>query len=354
MNAALQQQLDLLREKLKVRNSGASEKGHTIADDASSAQAVDEVNAVVYRGAVSTTIQESTESFSERQVAKVISNLRPLAAKIFWCLHLLAAKHARTRGYHERCSQLTLFCPADAVREHLGLSRGSFYRSLKELKAQGLVDSRGHKTTLNGWQVRCDGTLWCIKLFPDRGGRARLRYDDLKGHYRDLADDIATGNTVWAQMRQSCRDKQMRVTFEQLLAWTLPPTPKQNLVTMTVAPEPGWQLEHIIDLQAVPTAARSEKVDAAARGLAFTLQDTNLDFYRYLLWQLLRLFQQGIDRFYTLHQMLVRVRADHSEGFARKAGALLVSRLKAAGLWEELQNVGKCRVGTKGNNFEVA
>lgn len=132
---------------------------------------------------------------------------------------------------------MSYFCPAELICAHLGISRGSFYRSLKELLALGLVDARGHKTTINGWAVRCDGTLWSVKLLPHKGSRARLRLEDLKAQYRDLEADIEAGNTAYAQTRQSSIGENNAVTLESLLAWALPPTYTRNPVTLTVAPE---------------------------------------------------------------------------------------------------------------------
>jgi hypothetical protein len=47
------------------------------------------------------------------------------------------------------------------------------------------------------------------------------------------------------------------------------------------------------------------------------------------VWQLLRLHRQGRDYLLTVFQMALRANADHREGFAKKPGALFVSRLKA-------------------------
>ena len=86
-------------------------------------------------------------------------------------------------------------------------------------------------------------------------------------------------------------------------------------------------------------------MDRAARALAQGLTDENsLNFYRYLVWQLLRLHQQGRDYLLSVYQMLLRARTDHQERFARKPGALFISRLKACDLWAELREVPLTRV----------
>jgi len=300
---------------------------------------------VLRRDTAALPLQEAVESFSTRQVARVVGDLNPLALRIYALLNLLGCTVANRRGYHRKASQVSYFCPAELICAHLGISRGSFYRSLKELFALGLVDARGHKTTINGWAVRCDGTLWSVKLLPHKGSRARLRYDDLKAQYRDLEADIEAGNTAWAQTRQSSTGETNMVTFEFLLAWALPPAHAQNPVTLTVASDERLSLEILLDVPFIPKQGRREAVDKAARALAQHLTDAgSLNFYRYLVWQLLRLHQQGRDYVLAVYQMVLRANTDHREGFVRKPGALFVSRLKACALWEELREVPLIRV----------
>ncbi len=86
-------------------------------------------------------------------------------------------------------------------------------------------------------------------------------------------------------------------------------------------------------------------VDKAARAIAQHLADADsLNFYRYLVWQLLRLYRGDRSYFATVYQMVLRAGIDHHEGFARRAGALFVSRLKVCSLWDELREVSQCRV----------
>jgi DNA-binding transcriptional ArsR family regulator len=276
----------------------------------------------------------------------MVKDLNPLALRIYALLNLLGCTIAHRRGYHRKAGQVSYFCPAESICAHLGISRGSFYRSLKELLALGLVDARGHKTTINGWAVRCDGTLWSVKLRPHKGSRARLCFDDLKAQYRDLEADIEAGNTAWAQTRQSSTSETNMVTFESLLAWALPPVPVQNPVTLTVASEERLSLDILLDVPFIPKQGRREAVDKAARALAQHLTDAgSLNFYRYLVWQLLRLYQQRRDYLLDVYQMVLRASSDHQEGFARKPGALFVSRLKRCELWEEVREVRQVRVG---------
>jgi hypothetical protein len=87
-------------------------------------------------------------------------------------------------------------------------------------------------------------------------------------------------------------------------------------------------------------------VDTAARAICTALSDQSLDFYRLLLWNLLRHHDQGRDHFERVYNMLKRVQIDKKEGFARRAGALFIARLKQSDLWEALAATPPLRVGT--------
>ncbi len=352
MTPALQAQLERLGQTLASRNNqpvalfALPKESNPETPLAAPERFPEPAEPVLRRDTAGIPLQEAVESFSTRQVARVVKDLNPLALRIYALLNLLGCTVAHRRGYHRKASQVSYFCPAELICAHLRISRGSFYRSLKELLALGLVDARGHKTTINGWAVRCDGTLWSVKLLPHRGSRARLRFDDLKAQYRDLEADIEAGNTVYAQTRQSSTGKTDVVTFESLLVWALPPVRAQNPVTLTVASDERLSLEILLDVPFIPKQGRREGVDRAARALAQHLtDDTSLNFYRYLVWQLLRLHQQGRDYLLAVYQLVQRANADHREGFARKPGALFVSRLKACALWNELREVSQVRVG---------
>ena len=230
MNPALQAQLERLGSTLAAHNAQAVElfalPGQAITSPPNPPPTLERYfnpfTPVVWWESAPTSLEETVTSFSERQVARVAADLNPLASRIYSLFNLLGCTLAQRRGYHVNASQVPYFCPAEAICTHLSIPRGSFYRSLKELVVLGLVVGRGHKTTLNGWAVRCDGTLWSVKLLPRKGGRARLRYDDLKAKYRDLEADIKAGTTVWAQMRRSNTAEGEPMTFEFLLAWATP------------------------------------------------------------------------------------------------------------------------------------
>ena len=112
----------------------------------------------------------------------------------------------------------------------------------------------------------------------------------------------------------------------------------------------GFALESVLDVPFAPFEARGDAVDLAARSIAHHLDDDSTNFYRYLLWQLLRLGDRGQgDHWHTLHTMIRRAKADRNEGFARNAGALFVSRLKQWQLWEALRRTPPLAVGPAPN-----
>jgi hypothetical protein len=289
----------------------------------------------------------SASELSDRLTEPVAAELSPTAFRIYRVLHQVALEVARARGYVEAVTHVTFHIPAEMVAHHLGIHRTTLWRNLPELKTLGLVDARAHCTTVND-QTRNDGTVWKIKLRPKRGKAARLSYEDLKHQWRDLEADIRSGRTAYNEMQQS---KSLRESYEviipRLLPWALPPHPHKAPLNLTVANTSPGDLLSVLD---VPHAERSERgtvVDAAARACACQLGDPNVDYYRYLMWQLLRLHDRGQDYFSTLYTMMCRVRADKLEGFARNPGALLTARLKERGLWDLLRSTPAYRVGPK-------
>jgi hypothetical protein len=289
----------------------------------------------------------SAGELSDRLTEPVAAELSPTAFRIYRVLHQVALEVARARGYVEAVTHVTFHVPAEMVAHHLGIHRTTLWRNLPELRQLGLVDARAHVTTV-GDRKLTDGTVWKIKLQPKRGKAARLSYEDLKYQWRDLEADIRSGRTAYNEMQQS---KPLRESYEviipRLLLWALPPHQRQTPLNLTVANTAPGDLTSVLD---VPHAKRSERgtvVDAAARACASQLGDPNVDYYRWLFWQLLRLHDRGQDYFDTLYTMMCRVRADKLEGFARKPGALLTSRLKEGGLWDLLRSTPAYRVGPK-------
>ncbi len=274
------------------------------------------------------------------------ATLSSAALTLFRALHTVAVEALELRGYSPGTSEVSLFCPVEAVALALGVHRATVYRALPELRAAGLVDVRGHFCTHRG-RTRADGSVWAVRLRPVGGRRARVGYGDLKRSYRNLSGDVETGRTVWAAMRQSKENPTNEgVNLNHIRRWALPLTDKTP-VTSDCRTAARRSLEAVLDVPHAGREARSAAVSLAAEAMAAALRDRGgVMFYRRLLWQLLRRSDAGRgDHYHAVYLAAARAAVDSSEGFARRPGALFVSRLKGAPWWSEVWDAPPVRVG---------
>ena len=287
------------------------------------------------------------EMSRERSRELLAGMTSPNMRRAWTYLHSTAIEYAHRRGFSPYATEIVMHCPSEIAALELMIGRTTLWRYLQEWREQGLVDWRGHSTTVNG-ETRKDGTLYAVRLWPTRGKRARVRYEDLKHQgWRDLAGDIERGRTAHRQMKQSYRRTEESANHNRILQWALPPLQAEAPLPMTV-PTPGVPATSaaMLELRHAGRAQRGSLVDTAARAIARELNDArSLNWYRHLLWQLLRLLDRGRDLLDTVHTAVLRARADHRERFARKPGALLLSRLRHSGLLEEIESVPRHRVG---------
>ncbi len=275
-----------------------------------------------------------------------LENLSETAIRLYQALRETAVHVGAARGYVGSVTHVTVHLPLEVVALALGRHRVTVWRRLPELLAAGLVDARPHKTTSAG-QTRNDGTLWCVRLNPDEGVPARLTYDEMKHDgWRDLDRDRRRGRTAFRAVRehrekrvqQSKDSPQEGFNLQLLLSWSLPPETDQNPVTPDCCTGSRRDLEAVLDVQYADKKDRGAAVDGAARALAANLGDAgSVMFYRWLLWQLLRLEAAGqAAPWHMVYEQARRARVDAAEGFARRPGALFVSRLKGSPWWDEL------------------
>jgi len=264
-------------------------------------------------------------------------------------LVLYALVVALKKGYRKACT-LTVHTVMELVGYCLGIkSSSTLYSYLHALKNLGLIDFKGHVTTVTlegadgeSYKAnRCDGALLCVRL--DGYKKAQLTRFDFQETPRDLQADIAQGHTAYRLLKQfeeSSTQEENTEDITPLILWSL--NPRQLFQTPLKVDSSGFAAlissdypTGILDLAS--SRDRNHDVDTTAHHLARCLGDPgSLGFYRRLLWQLLRAKDRGWDFFGTVYNAVLRVMADKRERFARNPGALLVARLKAMSCWDEL------------------
>jgi hypothetical protein len=242
----------------------------------------------------------------------------------------------RARGYSERVTEIHFFCPAELVAMSVGIHPSTLYRRLPALREAGLADCRGHYCTHNG-VTRSDGSVWAVRVSPNKGCKAKVPFDYLKKQYRCLGQDIEVGKTAWRLVRQSKpREKQSRFDLSYILRFALSDSPNPRSLDSRVGQR--FDLETVLDLASAPKTEHADMLSKAAKSVCVALQDNHSERFWYgVLKGLLRLRDSGKgDYFQILYTMIARCRADVNEGMALKGGALAVSRLKRTQFWDEI------------------
>jgi len=298
------------------------------------------------------------------------------ARRILAELLSVGVKVLKARAYEGLPSVIEFFAPAELLIDLLGIHKTTFYRNLAPLVAAGWVDHQAHFGNTYGTrkaagkkgqeagssEARADGTCWAVRLIPGTSA-ARVTASFLRLEHRNLNYDKKTGNTVYNALKDlnaTVKDKSLKAVEvrKRLEALALPPVVSDHPpLHMTVAPGLDGLYDGL-NLPHVPKSERGAAVDALARLVALLLGDTvgkygqsNINAYRWTFWQFLRLADSGTDpdnenlRAY-LYMVQLAVH-DAREQFARNAGALLMSRLKASGMWLMLQELAPARVGKR-------
>lgn len=304
---------------------------------------------------ISTTGAPAPELF---QTAR--THLTHTAATLYDVLRRAAEVVRDHRGYVHTTTHITLHIPLEIVAEALGVHRVTVWRAARQLRDAGLIDARPHKTTLEGRVVN-DGTLWLVKL-GEGGAPARLTFEEMKhSGWRDLEGDRRRGRTAYktikerrekrAQQSKTLQDQD--IDLELLLEWSLPLSTQKAFVNMTVADGVRCDLEQVLDVQFAEKENRNAAVDGAARAIGAALGDAGgTMFWRWLLWQMVRLEASGVAApWYMLYEQVRRAQADKHEGFAKKPGALLASRLKNSPWWDAVMRAPPVRVGMRPNGM---
>ncbi len=281
-------------------------------------------------------------------------SLSPAAKTLFTALVGTAVETSRGRGYSPATTHVTMHLPLEVLASVCGVHRVTAWRHLPALRKLGLIDYRAHKGTLRG-ETRNTGTLFQVRLNPSAGSKCRLSYDDLKHKWRDLDLDVKRKRTAYRTLKDRLATVIKASTNEldilRLLEWTLPPKPTKTPLISDRCATRQVSLEAVLDVKHAPREDRNQMVQLAAQALAAALADSgSTNYYQKLLWQLLRCYDAtGEDYSYQVYIMAQRARTDTLEGFARRPGALFVSRLKGAPWWDEVIRQPPTRVGTLPN-----
>ncbi len=277
-------------------------------------------------------------------------DLSRTAVVLFKALVAAAVETAKSKGYSTRTTHVTMHVPLEIVAKACGISRFTAWRYLPQLKDLGLIDYRNHKGVCRG-KTHNTGTLWQVRLNPAAGSKCRLSYDDLKFKWRDLDGDVRAGRTSYAALKHTTTLEADSVDIESILAWTLPPKTGETPVASVCCKPRQVSLETLLDVKYAPKEERNSMVALAAQALSQALSDgSSVSFYQKLLWQLLRRSDATSEDYsYQVYLMAQRARTDALEGFARKPGALFVSRLKDAPWFDEVMRQPPTRVGTLPN-----
>jgi hypothetical protein len=188
--------------------------------------------------------------------------------------------------------------------------------------------------------------VWQVRLTPNHGSKCKLSYEELRHVWRPgFNDEVRRGAGSYQAVkaargqRVTYKSKLQEIDLTLLLKHSVDSkkhlAPVDSLVRNTPK---NAVLEVLLDVTAArPGRDTVQHVDMAALALVSALGDSrSVNFYRRLVWGALRASQRGTDHFQTIYQMAIRARVDRVENFSRRGGALFVSRLKQAGLYDEI------------------
>lgn len=265
------------------------------------------------------------------------------------------------RGYHPITGEVSFHIPQTLLGAYLWpnkqpeTQRKSLKRALDKLAAQGFVSYMGRMGNAKKYEVLPDGTKKEVGWMPDgtvfnvrlRPGRVRpLNRDDLAlEDWRDLDSDIRSGRTVnrllSSRMSHSEKAVDRLVSEQELKEWALPPVLKasRSLTEWDIHPDRVHALlrNTIQDVKFSTNSTRMQFIGAAAGAISKNLMD---EHSRWMYFKLLGgarvLLERGVNRFDQLQAHIGQVLYEYGAGQAHKPGAVLITRLKESGLWEEL------------------
>lgn len=285
----------------------------------------------------------NAQALAQAITDRLPSDISSTAKALYAVLVEVGVEVERRRGHSPSVVESCFHLPVELVAEVAGVSRVSAWRHLPALVELGVVSHRPHKAMWRGGErveTRNSGSVWRVRLTPLRGSRARVSADDLRHKWRGKEMRGAASKRALKHTK-ALRDQSIKT--QVLVDWAVNPKTYTNPVdkSLVCSKRVETSLEALLDVLKAPyQKARVEAVDLGARALASALSDqTGLNFYRLLLWNLLRRHAlSGEDFTYAVYLTALRARVDVREGFARRGGALFTARLKSAPWWSSVMN----------------
>lgn len=245
----------------------------------------------------------------------------------FQLLWRLASEVMAYRNQY-RATVMVFHVPQELIAAHLGIHPVTLWRHLNVLEEHGYVAVKAHYTTSKA-TTRVDGTVFAVAM--KAGQKATLRHHDLVYQYRDLDADRETGRTAWKLMQGSGKDIQGDKGFLLLRDWVVGIF-QINPVESDPCTDNMSTIGAIEQLETLHPTEQPAAITKVASALARLLHDSQSKrFYAALLWKALRASCCGGRPLRVLANCVTRVLADLNEGFARRAGALLLTRLREGG-----------------------
>ncbi len=286
----------------------------------------------------------------------------------------LALHVGNRRGYHPMTAEVAFHIPQTLLGAYLWptksrhAQRKGLQRALEELASLGLISylsragtakkygrDKDGKIEVVGWMY--DGTVFNVRLRPSRSLVRRVTLEDVASRdMRDLDADIKNHRTVEALLRvrtsgamsQSNYTVGRLVFRKELKEWALPPSLKatEMLTDWDIGPEAVHRAirNAVQDVKYCPPETRMGFIGAAASVCCKNLMDEHSRWNYFQIFGGARaLWEKGQDVFGKLQALIGETLYEYSAGHAKKPGAVLITKLKAAELWDELAEAYKNR-----------
>jgi hypothetical protein len=183
-------------------------------------------------------------------------------------------------------------------------------------------------------------------MTPNHGSKCRLSYEELRHSWRpNFNDEVRRGAGSHAAVKAArgrnvtYKSTLKEIDLDLLLKHSVDSKKNSPSVDSLVRNKPkNAVLEVLLDVTAArPGRDTVQHVDMAALALVSALGDSrSVNFYRRLVWGALRASQRGTDYFQMIYNMAIKAKVDYQESWSKKGGAVFVSRLKQAGLYDEI------------------